>query len=116
MSVWSSKEKNFCEGYLYENEYANSITSLFIVFIGMYGLLMNNHPDNYLRHYFSLFVINGIGSIVFHWTLEVGWALIDSIPMLILAYGGLYFGFDIILQKEIYIKRKIDIHYPPPRT
>ena len=99
MGSWDHPEKPFCEGYLYDHEYANSFTSLFIVFIGMYGIYFNTHPQIYLKNFFSLFIVNGIASFIFHWTLKKGWGLYDAFPMLILAYYGMFFSFDIILHK-----------------
>ena len=108
---WYSKEPKFCEGYLNSHEYANSFTSHFIMLIGIYGIYFNEHPDSYIRHYFSLFIINGVASVVFHWNLEKGWGLLDAYPMLILAYSGLFFAFDIILHKEFINKLQKDWLY-----
>lgn len=102
VTAWEIKEKPFCEGYLYDHEYANSITSLFIIFMGLYGLIFNTHPQIYIKHYYSLFIINGIGSAIFHWSLHKGWGLIDSFPMLILGYYGMFFSIDIIIHKKYF--------------
>jgi hypothetical protein len=75
----------FCEVELYGGppEYINSITSLFLVFIGLFGIKMNPicHDINLI---YSSLIVNGITSSLYHFTNQIGWGLMDRFSMIML--------------------------------
>jgi hypothetical protein len=75
----------FCEVNLYGGppEYINSLTSLFLVFIGLFGIKMN--PIYYdINLVYSSLIINGITSALYHFTNQIGWGLMDRFSMVML--------------------------------
>jgi len=79
-------DHSFCEATIYNNgaEYINSITALFISFIGLFGLYYNKTDINSSMVYYSL-VINGITSCAYHHTHYIGWGLLDRYSMVFVA-------------------------------
>lgn len=77
-------DHDFCEASIYNNgsEYINSISALFISFIGIFGLYYNlNNSINIDMLYYSL-IINGITSSIYHHTHFIGWGLLDRYSMI----------------------------------
>lgn len=102
-------DHNFCESSIYKNqqhgEYLNSISSLFISFIGVYGLMK---PYPYLFLYSSL-VVNGITSFFYHWYNNIGWGLLDRMSMVLIALSSTQIFLDhiiIFIKLEKWKKRK----------
>ncbi len=79
-----AKDHPFCEYYIYNNipEYFNSFSSLFISFVGIFGLIYNNYVNQVNYLYVSL-IINGITSFMYHWTNNIGWGLMDRFSMIL---------------------------------
>jgi|688.fasta_scaffold636759_1 hypothetical protein len=81
---FNSYDHDFCEASIYNtgSEYINSISALFISFIGMFGLYYNtDYSDNIAMLYYSL-IINGITSCIYHHTHYIGWGLLDRYSMI----------------------------------
>ena len=84
-------DHSFCEEHLLGlPEYYNSISSLFIVFFGVYGL-MNVRNDLFIDILFASLAIVGVGSTGYHWYGNIGWALFDEIPMIITVFSGIIY-------------------------
>lgn len=68
-------DHSFCEAKLWGKapEYVNSFTSLFISLVGLYGIKVNKHSNNYVFLLYSALIINGIMSFFYHWTNQIGW-------------------------------------------
>ena len=92
---FNSYDHSFCESKLWDgsSEYINSLTSLFISYIGYYGLKYNHHLNNDVFLLYSALLINGICSFLYHWTNYLGWGYFDRFSMVLIAYpcvvGGL---------------------------
>ena len=87
---WSDIDHSFCESrILGMPEYLNSITSLFIVFFGTYGLYKSTNII--LDILYNILIILGIGSISYHFTGTIGWGLLDEIPMILSIFIGIIF-------------------------
>ena len=98
---WSDIDHSFCESrILGMPEYLNSITSLFIVFFGIYGLY--NSTNIILDILYNILIILGFGSISYHFTGTIGWGLLDEIPMILSIFIG------IIFVDTLYYKNKYD--------
>ena len=87
-STWNMKLAGFCESKLETDiEYGNTLSCISILFWGFYGLYQLPSPiyqnAQIWQITFSLLICVGIGSIGLHSTLSIGWALYDSIPMLL---------------------------------
>jgi hypothetical protein len=91
---FNSFDHSFCESKLWGGppEYINSMTSLFISFIGCYGLIKNNHLNNEVFMLYSAFIINGIASSLYHWTNYLGWGYFDRFSMVLIAYPSIVGG------------------------
>jgi hypothetical protein len=83
---FNNYDHSFCEATIYSNgaEYINSITALFISFIGLFGLYYNTTDINSSMMYYSL-VLNGITSCAYHHTHYIGWGLLDRYSMVFVA-------------------------------
>eukprot|EP01084_Bolivina_argentea_P003257 6097_1 len=108
-STWDQLLHGFCESSLdIEHEIVNTFSSLFIVFWGTYGLYqlpstIYQRSDIWQLLY-NLLICVGIGSILFHWTLYIGYGLLDSLPMLLAEFVGLFQLIQIVL--EIKLRKK----------
>lgn len=96
---------DFCEGQYYPNtfglppkELGNTISSLSMTFMGLFGVFMNKSPNQLIKGIFGLLIVNGIGSIGFHWTRNYGWNMIDTVPMVMLIGWGSNLAVNEILQ------------------
>ncbi len=92
---FDSYDHSFCEAKLWNGppEYINSITSLFITLIGIYGLKNNKHLNNEIFMLYSALVINGIASALYHWTNYLGWGYVDRFSMILIAIPSVFGGF-----------------------
>jgi hypothetical protein len=80
-------DHDFCEASIYNNgaEYINSISALFISFIGIFGLYYNkDYSVNISMLYYSL-IINGLTSAIYHHNHYIGWGLLDRCSMIYIA-------------------------------
>ena len=96
-------ETPFCEGKILGiPEYLNSISSLYMCYLGYKGL--TNKKEIYLDIYkiYSFLVICGISSFFFHYTMFIGWKMFDEFTMVLTLWHGIY-----ILKKMIYNRTKI---------
>lgn len=97
-------DHNFCESLIYSNvphpEYLNSISSLFITFIGLNGLCKLN-IDKLHKIFLSSLVINGITSYFYHYYNSIGWGLMDRMSMILIAISSIFtliFQLDKIIE------------------
>ena len=81
-------DHNFCESTIYSNnqhpEYLNSISSLFITFVGLNGLRKTN-DSIFHKLLFSSLAVNGITSCFYHYYNSIGWGLLDRMSMVLIA-------------------------------
>ncbi len=88
-----SFDHNFCESQIYSltqhPEYLNSISSLFITFIGINGLI-KPHTDFFLDFLFSSLAINGVTSALYHWFNNIGFGLLDRMSMILIAISSTF--------------------------
>jgi|AntRauTorckE6833_2_1112554.scaffolds.fasta_scaffold00597_17 hypothetical protein len=103
---------DFCEGKYYPNtlglpqkELGNTLSSLSMVFVGFFGIWFNKTPNQLIKGIFGLLIVNGVGSIGFHWTREYGWNMVDTVPMVILiGWGSSLAMNEIILNLRVKTK------------
>ena len=85
-------DHNFCESSIYSSdphpEYLNSISSLFITFIGLIGLF-NPYISFQLILLYSGLAINGITSCLYHYYNTIGFGLLDRMSMIIIAMSSI---------------------------
>jgi hypothetical protein len=84
-------DHGFCELKLYgaPPEYINSITSLFISYMGFFGMKNNNHLNNDIFLLYAALFVNGFVSCAYHWTNYLGFGLLDRFSMILIAYPAL---------------------------
>jgi hypothetical protein len=87
--MFYKKEEGFCESQLYTPEYINSVTSLSISYFGYYGLKYNNHNNTNAYLLYSILIINGIMSFLYHWTNYLGFGYLDRLTMVLIMYPSL---------------------------
>lgn len=87
-------DHSFCEASIYGGppEYFNSLTSLFITYVGFYGLKNNFHFNNDIFLLYSALFINGLTSCAYHWTNYLGFGLLDRGSMILIAYPSISAG------------------------
>jgi hypothetical protein len=87
-------DHSFCEASIYGGppEYFNSLTSLFITYVGYYGLKYNFHSNNDIFLLYAALLINGITSCAYHWTNYLGFGLLDRGSMILIAYPSISAG------------------------
>eukprot|EP01083_Nonionella_stella_P281299 957139_1 len=105
-STWFHKLDGFCESKLdTQFEIGNTISSFFMVFWGIYGIYQLPssiyQTGDVWKIIYSLLICVGIGSILFHATLYVGFGLLDALPMLIAAFLGLLQIIEIFLRIKL---------------
>jgi hypothetical protein len=108
---WTDMDHSFCEEHLLGlPEYYNSISSLFIIFFGMYGL-MNLHNDIFIDILYASLAIVGFGSTGYHWYGNIGWALFDEIPIIITVFSGIVYTDNVyfLTYANKFIKENSDI-------
>ena len=88
---WTDIDHSFCEEHLLGlPEYYNSISSLVIVFFGIYGL-MNMRNDLFIDILYTSLAIVGVGSTGYHWYGNIGWALFDEMPIIVTVFSGIIY-------------------------
>ncbi len=89
-----SYDHSFCEALLYGGppEYINAFTSLYISFVGLYGIKNNYHSINDIFLLYSALLINGIASFAYHWTNYLGFGIFDRCSMILIAYPSINAG------------------------
>ena len=88
-------DHSFCEEHLLGlPEYYNSLSSLFIVYFGLCGL-MNAHNDIFIDILYANLAIVGIGSTGYHWYGNIGWALFDEIPIIVTVFSGIVYADNV---------------------
>ena len=89
---FSSYDHNFCESQIYSSEphpeYLNSISSLFITFIGINALFKQN-INFLLSLLYSSLIVNGITSCFYHYFNSIGWGLLDRMSMILIALSSI---------------------------
>jgi len=104
---FNSHDHNFCESTIYSNEphpeYLNALSSLFITFIGINGLIKPN-IHFLLSILYTGLVVNGITSCFYHWTNTIGWGILDRMSMILIAMSSINLfvnkiNYIIILEK-----------------
>jgi len=89
---FNSYDHNFCESTIYSNnqhpEYLNSLSSLFITFIGI-NALFRPHIHFLLRMLYSSLAVNGITSCLYHYNNNIGWGLLDRMSMILIAFSSI---------------------------
>eukprot|EP01084_Bolivina_argentea_P008635 16161_1 len=111
MASLKSMSKGFCESFLRNGppEYFNSLSALFVIFTGVYGLYnvsFGYNISSVWRIIFCMFILNGITSMNYHYTLFFGWKFADEYTMIIAVYLGVYEGAQVMLKKTIIIDKK----------
>jgi hypothetical protein len=90
---FNSFDHNFCESLIYSNgphpEYLNAISSLFITFVGINGLIKPN-INFYLQMLFSALAVNCVTSCYYHWFNSIGWGLLDRMSMIMIALASTF--------------------------
>ena len=95
--LWTDIDHSFCEEHLLGlPEYYNSISSLFIIYFGISGL-MNLHNDLFTDILFASLAIVGVGSTGYHWYGNIGWALFDEMPIIITVFSGIIYTDNVYL-------------------
>jgi hypothetical protein len=91
MINFNNFDHNFCESTIYSNEqhpeYFNSISSLFITFIGI-NAIMKPNINFLLSMLYSSLIVNGITSCFYHYYNTIGWGLLDRMSMLLIAISS----------------------------
>lgn len=76
----------------YVAEFWNSISSLWMVFLGLYGAYKHKNLFNVIPcqiySMFFLLTLVGVGSAVFHAHLTFGTQLLDELPMLLMVFNA----------------------------
>eukprot|EP00505_MAST-04D_sp_SCG-Rhode-Island_P001444 Stramenopile-MAST_4_protein_1444 len=85
---WGEKtaNTNWCEpDYIvtpYIAEFWNTLSSFFVVIDGLYGIYYHcSWAETRYGVAWLLFLVVGLGSVMFHATLQRGWQLMDELPM-----------------------------------
>ncbi len=77
---------NFCEqDHLhspYIVEYYNTLSSIPMIFLGIYGLYYHNKLHHHINYRFIILMLIGFGSTLFHATMHRFTQLLDEIPMI----------------------------------
>jgi len=94
-------ESNYETSY-YVAEFFNSISSLAMVSIGLFGIMLHPWTEKRFKVAFLTVVILGLGSVVFHTTLYKEGQALDEVPML---YSALTFLFILLAQRLNLSKR-----------
>jgi hypothetical protein len=80
----------YCERsvHLDSPEIANSISALFIVFLGFTATTVWNTRHKHLAVHlcYKLITVNGISSVLNHWTGYLGWRLLDQLTTQLMAF------------------------------
>jgi len=103
---WTDIDHSFCESSITGlPEYYNSFSSLFIIFFGVAGL-MNIYNELFIDILYTNLAIVGFGSFGYHWYGNIGWGMLDEIPMILAIFTGIIYVDNVhfLLCKQIYDK------------
>ena len=78
-------------------EWINTFTSLFLSYFGLVGLFKLQYSITIWKFIFSFITIVGLGSVMFHATLFVGFGLTDALPMVLTTTFMAFSSIDTIL-------------------
>ena len=98
-------DHGFCESVGQELPYPeiyNSYSSLFISLVGLIGLLLSlKYKRIYsIKMIYGMLVVNGVGSFFYHYTQQMGWAVVDELSMMISVIMGLYSLYLLIVNSR----------------
>ena len=90
-------DHSFCEYEIYGQspEIINSISSLFLVFFGIFGIIKNKNIND-INIINSSMIVNGITSFLYHFTNKLGWGLMDRFSMILLIIQSLHIFLEIL--------------------
>ena len=92
---WTDMDHSFCEASINGlPEYYNSISSLFIIMFGIYGM-MNKTNELFIDILYANLSVVGFGSVGYHWYGNIGWGLLDEIPMILAIYTGIIYADNV---------------------
>lgn len=96
---WNYIGNGFCEnlidGY---PEYFNSVTSIFISLIGLWGLFSSKVKSDILFNIHTYFTLAGIGSFLFHYVGYSFYGRLDTIPMLLASWEIAYLAWEGVIE------------------
>ena len=104
-------DHDFCEASIYNNgaEYINSISALFISFMGIFGLYYNrDYSVNISMLYYSL-IINGITSAIYHHNHYIGWGLLDRYSMIYISTYCYNIFLEVLLNKHTVVSHLLQL-------
>lgn len=88
---WTDIDHSFCESSITGlPEYYNSISSIFIILFGLYGI-KSIYNELFVDILYSNLIIVGFGSFGYHWYGNIGWGLFDEIPMILAIFTGIIY-------------------------
>lgn len=92
--------RHFCESLYTRVNYEpiNSLSSILIIFLGLYGLYTCKTITN--AQAFSFLTLTGIGSMLYHYTLQLKFQVLDEFPMGLCAMTLVYRGLLICYPKR----------------
>ena len=78
-------DHSFCEMNIYGQspEYINSLSSLFLVFFGLFGIIFHNKIHD-IKMVYTAMIFNGICSFMYHFNNQLGWGLLDRFSMILI--------------------------------
>lgn len=98
-------DHNFCESTIYSDgphpEYFNTISSLFITFIGLNAIRKPNLSILFNIMY-SCLAVNGVLSFLYHYYNSIGYGLLDRMSMILLGWTTSYICYMTIKQTKVY--------------
>jgi hypothetical protein len=105
---WNSIGKNFCEGLLdgYPENFNAFTAILFILPLGLWGLLKSNLKNDLTRFIYVFLSLNGIGSFLLHYYGYRFYGLLDTITLNLVGWILNYFVLVILLNT---IKQKVNL-------
>ena len=88
---WTDIDHSFCESSITGlPEYYNSVSSIFIIFFGLYGI-SNIYNELFVDILYANLTVIGFGSVGYHWYGNIGWGLFDEIPMITAIFIGILY-------------------------
>jgi hypothetical protein len=93
-------DHNFCESTIYSTErhpeYLNTVSSLFITFIGLNALFRKHQLSIFLTIMYSCLAVNGVLSFLYHYYNSIGYGLLDRMSMVLLGLSTSYVCYTTI--------------------
>jgi len=96
-------DHNFCESTIYSTErhpeYLNTVSSLFITFIGLNalrGTFRKPRLSIFLSIMYSCLAVNGVLSLLYHYYNSIGFGLLDRMSMVLLGLSTSYICYTTI--------------------